>query len=159
MNVQNTISLVLTAEQLSAMEAAVRVLETTVPGLISLTAEQKRVMTKMGERSETFCRQTLSVLKENPQMLPPNIDVADAAADLKTSDELRPLLVRLTQVFQRLQDTDFALRSDVMALSLRGYQLLKVNGRGAGLETLQRDLSNRFGKKRRSGAEAKAQEK
>lgn len=149
MNVQNLASVVLTDEQLRACVAAVDTLETAVPGLISLTAVQKRSMTKVGERSADFCRQTLDVMRQNPQLIPASLSVADGLADLKSSDQLRQLLVRLTQCFQRLQDTELALRSDAMSLALRGYQLLKLNGRNAGLQPVQRALGNRFSKRRK----------
>ena len=106
-------------------------------------------MTKVGERSADFCRQALDVMRQNPQLIPASLSVADGLSDLKSSDQLRQLLVRLTQCFQRLQDTEMALRSDAMSLALRGYQLLKLNGRDAGLQPLQRALGSRFSKKRR----------
>jgi hypothetical protein len=34
----------------------------------------------MGDKSEAFCRQTLNVLAQNPQILPPNYDLAKRRA-------------------------------------------------------------------------------
>jgi len=48
---QNIVSLNLTAEQLSAVDAALTELETQLSGLIALAPAQKRGLRKMGERS------------------------------------------------------------------------------------------------------------
>ena len=100
----------------------------------------------MGPKSEAFCRQTLTVLAQNPQVIPPSIDLAEAQADLTALERLRPRLARLQRLNERAEDTDDALGSDVMAFALEGYALLKVAGRNQGLEGLRKELSARFAK-------------
>jgi hypothetical protein len=151
---QNLLSLTLTDPQLTAVDDALAALETALAGLISLTPDQRRGLTKMGPKSEAFCRQTLTVLGQNPQVLPPSFDLREAQADLATLDRLRPRLQRLAE---RAEDTDTILGSDVMTSALEGYALLKVAGRNQGLEGLRRELSARFSKTpARSGEEARS---
>lgn len=152
---QNLLSLTLTDTQLSDIDNALSTLETALSGLISLTPDQRRGLTKMGPKSEAFCRQALTVLAENPQVIPPSVDLKEAQTDLATLDRLRPRLARLQRLTERAEDTDVALGSDVMALALEGYALLKVAGRNQGLEGLRKDLSARFSK---SAARASAPE-
>lgn len=64
-----------------------------------------------GPKSETFCRQTLTVLAQNPQVIPPSIDLAEAQADLAALDRLRPRLARLQRLAERGQDSEDALGS------------------------------------------------
>ena len=52
----------------------------------------------MGQKSEVFCRQAISVLAQNPQIVPPSLHVADAQADLLALDRLRPVLERLQKL-------------------------------------------------------------
>lgn len=52
---------------------------------------------KLGEKSEYFCRQ-LRMLGENPPVIPPNPDLADAIADFDAGGALRPRLMRLTRL-------------------------------------------------------------
>jgi len=54
-----------------------------------------------GPKSETFCRQTLTVLAQNPQVIPPSIDLAEAQADLAALDRLRSRLTRLQRLAER----------------------------------------------------------
>jgi hypothetical protein len=55
-----------------------------------------------------------------------------------------------------VNDTQTALGSDVMATSLQGYALLKVAGRGQGLESLRDALGTRFTKRARAPEEKAA---
>ena len=145
---QNLATLVLTPEQLTTAITAVGALESVFGELISLTAAERRKAITMGEKSEMFCRQTLNILQQHPQCLTGHVDLADALADLAAVDQLRPLLARVAHLYNRLVDTDLALRSDVMAVALQGYRLLKVAGRNTGMEPFQRELATRFARKR-----------
>jgi len=153
---QNLISLTLSDEQQSAAAAALTALESAFAALISLDGDERRSMLRMGPKSEVFCRQTLSVLAQNPQIVPPSLNLVEAHADLLALDRLRPLLDRLQRLAERGQDTEAALGSDVMDLALEGYGLLKVSGRNQGLEGLRKELSSRFAKSRRAPVPAEA---
>lgn len=141
---QNIITLTFTDAQLVAVDAALTELETQLSGLIALSVPQKRSLKKMGEKSESFCRQALRVLEQNPQMVPPNVPLAGALADMGALDQLRPRMVRLSRLSERASDTDTALGSDVMAVALKGYGLLKLTGQTEGLDALRKDLGTRF---------------
>ena len=153
---QNIVSLVLTDEQISAAMDALTALEGALAGLISLDAEERRRLTKMGQKSEVFCRQAISVLAQNPQIVPPSLQLADAQADLLALDRLRPVLDRLQKLAERGNDTEIALGSDVMDVALEGYGLLKVSGKNQGLDGLRKELSSRWSKTRRAAEPAVA---
>ncbi|MFC3550854.1 hypothetical protein ACFOLC_07460 [Lysobacter cavernae] len=141
---QNLISLDISAEDLGAIDQALSVIETRFAGLLALEADERRALVKMGDKSEAFCRQTLMALVQNPQVVPPSLDVSEATDDLRAIDALRPRLARLERLVERVNDTAIALGSDVMMAALEGYALLKVSGRGQGLEGLRSNLGQRF---------------
>ena len=147
---QNIISLVLTDAQIKAAMDALTALEGALTGLIALDGEERRRLTKMGQKSEVFCRQAISVLAQNPQIVPPSLHVADAQADLLALDRLRPVLDRLQKLAERGSDTEIALGSDVMDVALEGYGLLKVSGKNQGLDSLRKELSTRWSRGRRA---------
>ncbi|HEY8328837.1 MAG TPA: hypothetical protein VIO59_10390 [Rhodanobacter sp.] len=149
---QNLISLALDDATLAGIDAALDSLETAFIGLIALTPEQRRSLARMGDKSEAFCRQTLTVLAQNPQVLPPSYDLAEAQDDLRARDRLRPRLMRLMRLSERADDSDTALGSDVMSAALEGYALLRISGRNQGLESLRDALSSRFAGRRRTPA-------
>lgn len=152
---KNLATLNFTDAQLTAIDSAIQELERQLSGLVALTTADKRRSTKLGEKSEYFCRQTLRMMSENPQLIPPNLDLADAMADRNARDQLRPRLMRLTRLLERGEDTDFALGSDAMAAAMRGYSLLKAVSGREGLDQLRRDLGSRFSKTRRLAPEEK----
>lgn len=155
---QNLIQLTLDDAQLAAVDEALGMLETALSGLVALDADERGSLNRMGAKSEQFCRQTLEVLGQNPQIVPASIGLAEAQADLASLDRLRPRLTRLQRLAERAQDSEIALGSDVISLALEGYALLKVAGRNQGLEALRRDLGSRFNRRRQAAPEVEAVE-
>jgi len=147
---QNLVSLTLTNDQIAAAMVALEQLEASLPGLISLQLEDRKGLVFMGPRSETFCRQTVRVLDQNRQIVPPSLDLAGAQADLVALDQLRPVLERLQRLISRVDDTVNALGSDVMVTALEGYGQLKLSGAAHGLDDLRREVGTRWSRQRRS---------
>lgn len=141
---QNLIDLALSAESLVAIDEALNVLETHLAGLVALPLDQRRQLTKMGDKSEAFCRQALHVMGENPGILPRNFDLDGLRRDLALLDSLRPRALRVTRLHEKLRDTETALGSDLMTNGWEGYAFLKIAGKGEGLEALRQMLSARF---------------
>ncbi len=146
---QNLISMVLSADQLTAIDGALATLVQNLSGLVALQPSQRRELYKMGEKSEQFGRQTLNVLTNNPQIVPPSLGLAEAQQDVAALDALRPRLQRMKRLVERGEDTETALGSDIMSTALEGYGLLKVSGKNQGLDGLRQELSSRFAKGRR----------
>ena len=156
---QNLVSLQMSPEQLSAMDGALNALEQALAGLVALTPDDRRRLTKMGEKSEVFCRQTLRALANNPQIVPPSLDIAEAIRDFDAIDLLRPRMQRLSRLAERATDTETALGADLMVAALEGYALLKVSGKAMGLDGLRKELGSRWVRgKRGSGADEEAAE-
>lgn len=150
---QNLVSLNLTDEQIAAALAGLQQVEAALPGLIALESGDRRGMMLLGPRSEPFARQTLRVLAQNPGIVPPSLNLADAQADLAALDKLTPVLERLQKLAARIDDTVAALGSDVMDVALEGYGQIKLSGGAHGLDDLRKELSGRFTKSRRKVAE------
>lgn len=146
---QNLISANVTAERLAAIDGALAILEENLDLLIELSADQRRSLSKMGDKSEAFCRQALIVLAQNKRIIPPELDLAEAENDLRNLDLLRPRFVRLRQLVARADDTEMALGSDLMSAALDGYALAKVFVKGAGFDALKEIMAGRFTRRAR----------
>ena len=114
-----------------------------------MIVRQPLELTKMGDKSEAFCRQAVVAFSQNAEVLPRNFDVAAYQRDLAALDALRPRRQRLDRLQELLADTEMAVGSDLMNASLEGYAVLKVAGKGAGLDGLRQMLSARFGRGKR----------
>jgi hypothetical protein len=144
---QNLISLELT-DELPQFDAALDTIDRILKTFVSLDAEQVRRLTKLGDKTESFCRQTVAILDQNRQALPPGFDLEELKRDLIAFDLLRPRLNRLEALTSKCADTQVALGSDILSASYDGYALLKVFGKADNVAPLRDSL--------RSGVRRKA---
>ena len=151
---QNLIDLTYNTDALATLDGTLKSLEEQLVGLLALDTYQRRHLTKMGDKSEAFCRQTVDVLGQNTGVLPRNFDYDGLRRDLDALDALRPRLLRLARLHERATDTEMALGSDVMTQSLEGYAFLKVAGKNEGLDNARRALSARFARSASKAEEA-----
>ncbi|QSX79978.1 hypothetical protein I8J32_005745 [Lysobacter solisilvae] len=126
-----------------------------VPALVSLTERQRRRAVKMGDGSQAFCRIACDVARKNAGLLPRDFDLEEMARDLASHDALAERFVVLSNLMERVRDTDLALGSDAMAASLEAYAHLKVAGKAEGVDGLRKLLSRRFRGQRRTEEPAK----
>ncbi|MFC3550730.1 hypothetical protein ACFOLC_06825 [Lysobacter cavernae] len=147
---QNLISLNLSAQDLADMDGALGTLRRVMAPMLVLQPEQRIELKKMGPKSRAFCDLALTMLESNPQMVPPNLGLAEALADRTALDQLRPRLAQLRQLVETADDTEMALGSDIMSIALEGYRLLEVSGKGEALKSARKELSGRFARSRRA---------
>ena len=153
---QNLVSLSFSAEDIAAIDAAIGTLENKFAHLVQLSVDDRRSLTKMGEKSESVCRQTLMVLAQDAQVIPPGYDLAEAQRDLAVLDLLRPRFSRIRLLRSKADDTEMALGSDVLAAALEGYAIAKAFGKGAGLDSLKEAMATRFSGGRRAARRVSA---
>lgn len=147
---QNLVSIVIDDALATELAATATRLEDLLAGkTVSLHPDARRGGLKMGDKSEAFCRQTLGLLAGNRQVVPPSLQLDEALADLKALDAVRPLLLRLQQITERLRDTEMALGTDLMSAAVEGYGLLKLVGKQQGLDGQLKDLGARWARTRR----------
>ena len=136
---QNLISLDL-SDDLPKFDAALDAIEGVLDAFVSLTPEQMRRLTKIGDKSETFCRQTAAILEQNKQALPPGFDLEELKRDFAAYDALRPRLLRLQALTAKCADTRVALGSDIQTACYDGYDLLKKYGKADNVAPLQESM-------------------
>jgi hypothetical protein len=154
---QNLVSLNVSDARLTELLAAMVVLETGLDW-ISLAPGQRRKLPKMGAMSEPFCRQTLNLMEQNPDLVSGSFGLAGGQAKLASLDQLRPFFLRFQRMGEKISDTEFALGSDVMSVALKGYGALKSDGSGQGLDGARRTLATRFARSSRTPSEESSAE-
>ena len=144
---QDLIHLGISDADWTAIDAALTTLETKLGDkLLDLTLAQRSSLTKMGDKSEAFCRQALIVGRQNASKLPTDTvtDLTAEEGDLADLDKLRPRLARIAVLAEKADDSEVALGSDIMVFSLSLYGVLKALGAGAGLDDLRTQMGARF---------------
>ena len=134
---QNLVSLDISAADVAEFDAALAVIERFVKPLLSLTADEVKGLSKMGDKSEQFCRQAAMLLGQNRDVLPATFALDEMVSDLAAFDMLRPRAVRLHDAVAKLDDTLMALGSDVMVAASKGYGLMQMFGKDESLTMLQ----------------------
>jgi hypothetical protein len=146
---QNLIELNISDADWADIDAALLVLETKLGAkLLDLTVQQRQSLNKMGDLSEPFCRQSLTIGRQNVAELTTRAVTAlgKAEGDLANCDKLRVRQTRLISLNEKANDSEMALGSDVMEYALFQYGFLSATGAGAGLDELYAQLSQRFGR-------------
>ena len=147
MKQQDLVSMIVTKELVAALLALIQQIRQHLPGMISLTTEERRSLQLMGPRSEKFGRLALVSIQQNLELLPRGIDIDAAFADLEARDHLIPIHKALQQLVEEIEDTIAALGSDVMTFANFSYGLMKSAGGSAGLDEAVREMSLRHRKR------------
>lgn len=148
---QNLVSIDLSADELAAMDQAIATLEALTKPFITLSADDKKNLVKMGDKSVAFCQQTALVLEQNKDVLPQSFDYSEMEDDLAAYAALQSRALRVREVLAKIDDTQTALGSDVMVAASEGYALMKLFGKAEGLSELQQAMRVRRPGRRRKG--------
>jgi len=141
---QNIVDMQIDSGILDPLDAAITQMESSLASLVSLTPDQRRGLMKMGEKSEAFCRAALNVAMQHSGIMARDFDIAGFQRDQQALDMLRPRILRIAHLYQRITDTEMALGSDLMVASLEVYGALRVAGKGKSLDEARRNLSARW---------------
>ena len=141
---QNIVSISLTGDDLTAIRGMLAGLEEKLKAMVELTAAQRLELVKMGPTSESFVRQSLATLEQDPDILPRSFNLEEMQRDLRALDELRPIFSRLRQLGGRAADTERALSSDLYSAALAAYRFAKAAEGSAVADELVEHGSERF---------------
>lgn len=143
--VQNLVGTHLTEAQWAEVDELLGRLQAVLQSvLVAVTPTDKKMMVKMGDGSEAFCRKAADVMEENVALMPRGFDLSEMRRDLLAHDALNARVVKLTRLLEQMRNAEMALGSDVMVSALEGYAVLKAVGKGDGVESLKKLLSKRF---------------
>ena len=136
-----------TEEDLAAIDAALTQLDQRFARLVALDAKERRRLYKMGNKTEKFCREALTVLDKNRQLASPAMDLNGALSALRTIDELRPRTAQILRLAERMRDTSLALGAEVATTARQGYNAMGEHGDRHGLTGMRQTLAVRFKKR------------
>ncbi len=145
----NQISAKLAQAERDAVMAAITTIKEKLPFLIDLTAEQRKSLPKMGDKSRAFVSKALEVATQNPDFLPRSFDLEEMRQDVELFESLYPVLLSLTQLQELVDDSCVAVGSDAYAAALAVYNFAKASGQGSGLDAVADEMGRRFARKSR----------
>ncbi|MBL8148516.1 MAG: hypothetical protein JNN15_01140 [Blastocatellia bacterium] len=118
-----------------------------LPFLFALTVEERVRMVKLGSKSLDFVEKSLTVAKQNPEIMPRGFDIDEFEKDVSLYRDLEEIRIALTNLLDLVSDTSFLAGSEAYAGSLVTYSQAKNTRFALGLETAVDDMGKRFARK------------
>jgi hypothetical protein len=148
MSQENQISMTIPAETLAAITtnfSAVNALLANIL-LFNLTAEERKAMLVMGDKTLAFVQKSLEYAENNPALLPPYLDLAEAKKDFALAHDLYGVLQQVNTLQRAIEDTMMVAGSEAYNAALVFYNSVKGASRVnvPGSEAVYNDLQQRF---------------
>ena len=147
MSQQNLVSLNIAEDKMKLIEDAIKTLETELlPHLKSLSPDDRRGLSKMGDKTFGFVQKALEYAMQNPQFVPPFLDVEEFKRDMEAFTKLRNMCNSLTQAARLVDDTDILAGSDSLSAAYVFYASIKSAAKikAPKAEEIYNDLSARY---------------
>jgi hypothetical protein len=139
------ISATLTDTDLQQIKDALAIVQDKLPFLITLTAEERRRLVKMGDKSLAFVSNSLTAARANRDILPASFDLDEFSRDYHLVASLTELMFSLRQLSEQVDDTLIAVGSEAMSSSLNVYDYVKMAAKKRpGLKAIAEQLGERF---------------
>lgn len=143
MSQQNLVSMVISAEDEADVMQSLDRIEARLQGMVSMSAHGRRLK-RMGVKDETRARDIIRTLQQNPQLVPPGLNLAGAMADLEALDRMARIEERVQRLAKMAKDTRSALGVDIMAFASVGYAMSKAFGGALGIGEKVKEFGRSF---------------
>ncbi len=132
--------------QRTAALAAIAQIESQMTFLINLTKQERQALPKMGNSTQSFVSKALEIAGNNPQFVPPYVNLPAMQKDYDLAMRMQGLEMQLASLHEKVSDTKLAAGSEAYVTGLTIYNSLKaaskVNVPGA--KALADALGERF---------------
>lgn len=154
MSYQNVSAGIVQAD-MDAVKAAIATINSKMPFLVNLTAEERQGLFKLGAKSADFVSDASVAVASFPAILPPSFDKVEYGKDTALFKALTEIKIQLDSLCEKVNNTHMAVGSEAMVASLEVYAYVQTAaGRTPGLQTVADKLRERF--KSQTGRKAKA---
>lgn len=139
------VSATLSDADIQEIKAALQTIEQKLPFLITLTADERRKLFKMGDKSLAFVNNSLTAAQSNTDILPASFNLEEFRRDYQLITSLTDIFFRLQQLTEKVDDTLMAVSSEAMSSSLSVYDYVKAAAKKTpGLKSVAEQLGERF---------------
>ncbi|MBW4659340.1 MAG: hypothetical protein KME15_11745 [Drouetiella hepatica Uher 2000/2452] len=135
----------LTDAELQEIKQAIATIQQNLPFLITLSADERKRLYKMGDKRLAFVQNSLNAAQSNRNILPASFDLEGFANDYRLTLSLNELLMLLHQLTEQVDDTLVAVSSEAMSSSLTVYDYVKTAAKKTpGLKAIAEQLGTLF---------------
>ena len=143
----NQTSIQITAADLADISTSIQTLQTKLlPYLVSLSPDDRRELPKMGDKTISFVQKTQEYCAQNPDLVPPFLDVKEFKVDITAYEQIRSMYQPLLQITDTMRDTMLLTGSEAFSASLMFYNSIRhaAKSKVQKAGTIYNDLSGRF---------------
>jgi hypothetical protein len=147
MSQTNQIALQIAEKDLTEIKECIQKLQTVLmPYLKTLSPDDRAELPKMGNKTFSFVQKSLEYCRQNPDLVPQFLNVADFEVDLGGFETVRSLYQPLLQITDALADTMTLSGSEAYTAALIFYSAAKnaAKSKVPKAETICDDLSAHF---------------
>ena len=145
----NKINFSIPAETVTLVNESLATISTALkPYLIALSADERRELPKMSDKTQPFVDKALDYLSRAPEFAPPYMDVDGMRNDMTVHNQLMPLLRQVRMLSDNLDDTTMEAGAESYMAALMYYNSVKMAAKMdiPGAKSIYDDLSKRFEK-------------
>jgi hypothetical protein len=124
------------------------------PYIVALTPAERHELLKMGEKTIGFVEKAYDFAQQNPNLVPPYLDMAAFGTDFGDAHGLWTLVNSIRQLEENAGDTEMTAGSEAYQAALVFYQSVKMAAAQdiPGAKAVYEELRTRFpGGKRKTG--------
>jgi hypothetical protein len=124
------------------------------PYFVALTPAERHELPKMGEKTISFVEKSYDFAKQNPNLVPPYLDIAAFGVDFGDAHGLWTLVNSIRQLEENAGDTEMTAGSEAYQAALVFYKSVKMAAAQdvPGAKAVYEELKTRFpGGKRKTG--------
>lgn len=116
------------------------------PYLVALTAEERKQLPKMSEKTVSFVQKSLEYALINPEFAPPYLSVPDLQIDMKAVEDLTSIMQLLQPLCDNVNDTEMMSGSEAYVAALTYYNSIKTAAKRnvTSSKAIADDLKKRF---------------
>jgi hypothetical protein len=117
-----------------------------VPYLLALTPAERHELPQMGEKTIAFVEKAYDFARQNPNLIPPYLDLGAFGADFSDAHGLWTLLNTVQQLEEGIGDTEMTAGSEAYQAALVFYKSVKMAAAQdiPGAKAVYEELKTRF---------------
>jgi hypothetical protein len=125
------------------------------PYVVALTPSERHELPKMGEKTISFVEKAFDFAQQNPNLVPPYLDIGAFGTDFKDAHGLWTLVNSIRQLEENAGDTEMTAGSEAYQAALVFYKSVKVAAAQdvPGAKAVYEELKTRFPGGKRKPAE------
>jgi hypothetical protein len=124
------------------------------PYIVALTPSERHELPKMGEKTISFVEKAYDYARQNPNLVPPYLDMTAFGTDFEDAHGLWTLVNSIRQLEENTGDTEMTAGSEAYQAALVFYKSVKMAAAQdiPGAKAVYEELKTRFpGGKRKTG--------